>query len=223
MNLLRPIAEKYNLVIVEDACQAVGATFNGQKAGSFGIGIFSLYATKNVMSAEGGMITTNNDDIAERLRLLRNHGMEQKYYHKMLGFNFRTTDINAAIGLTQLARLDKFNEQRRANAAYLNKGIDLVIKPQELDGCRHVWHQYTIRVDGESDRDKAVGKLNDAGIGTGIYYPVPAHHHKYMRNIVGEVSMPVTERLAKEVISLPVHPQLSGKELEKIVREVNRL
>ncbi len=223
MDALQAIADRHGLSIVEDACQAVGAAYHGQQAGSFGTGCFSLYATKNVMSGEGGMITTNNEAINEKCRMLRNHGMKRRYYHDMLGFNFRMTDLCAAIGLVQLDRLEEFTARRRANAAYFNAHIESVITPKVKAGYDHVWHQYTIRVDGKRDRDAALKQLSEAGIGTGIFYPVPAHQQEYMREIVGEVSLPVAEQLAQEVISLPVHPQLSQDDLETIVREVNKL
>jgi len=223
MDALQDIADRHGLQIIEDACQAVGATFKGQTAGSFGAGVFSLYATKNIMSAEGGMVTANNDAIAEKCRMIRNHGMKRRYYHDMLGYNFRMTDLHAAIGLAQVNRLADFSAKRRANAAYLNAHIESVITPKVKDGYEHVWHQYTIRVDGKRDRDAAMKQLNDAGIGTGVFYPIPAHEQNYMREIVGDIALPVAEGLAREVISLPVHPQLSQADLEKIVDEVNKL
>jgi perosamine synthetase len=223
MDDLQAIADKHGLVIIEDACQAVGATYHGRLAGSFGVGAFSLYATKNIMSAEGGMITTNDDHIAEQCRLLRNHGMKRRYYHDMVGYNFRMTDLHAAIGLAQLNRLTMFTAQRQANAVYFNEHINSVVTPQVQDGREHVWHQYTICVDGGRDRDAAVKQLNDAGVGTGVFYPVPAHQQAYMREMAGEFHLPVTERLAHEVISLPVHPRLTQADREQIVAEVNKL
>jgi perosamine synthetase len=148
MDALQAIADKHGLIIIEDACQAVGASYKDKKAGSFGTGCFSLYATKNVMSGEGGMITTNDDAIAEQCQLLRSHGMKRRYYHDMLGFNFRMTDLCAAIGLVQLDRLEDFTAKRRANAAYLNSKINSVITPRVKENYGHVWHQYTVRVDG---------------------------------------------------------------------------
>jgi perosamine synthetase len=223
MDALQAIADKHGLAIIEDACQAVGASYKDKRAGSFGTGCFSLYATKNIMSGEGGMITTSDDDIAEQCRLLRSHGMKRRYYHDMLGFNFRMTDLCAAIGLAQIDRLEDFTAKRRANAAYLNSTIKSVITPQVKEHYGHVWHQYTVRVDGGRDRDAAVKQLSEAGVGTGVFYPVPAHQQVYMRDIVGEVRLPVAEQLAKEVISLPVHPQLSHADLETIATEVNKL
>ncbi len=223
MDALQAIADRHGLKIVEDACQAIGAAYYGKPAGSIGTGCFSLYATKNVMSGEGGMITTNDDTVAEQCRMLRNHGMKRRYYHDMLGFNFRMTDLCAAIGLAQMDRLEEFTAKRRANAAYYNSRIESVITPKVKEGYDHVWHQYTIRLDGGRDRDLAVKQLNDAGIGTGVFYPVPAHQQEYMHEIVGEIRLPVAEQLAKEVISLPVHPQLSQADLDAIVAEVNKL
>jgi dTDP-4-amino-4,6-dideoxygalactose transaminase len=223
MDALQSIADKHGLAIIEDACQAVGASYRDKKAGGFGTGCFSLYATKNVMSGEGGMITTNDDAIAEKCRMLRNHGMKRRYYHDMLGFNFRMTDLCAAIGLAQLDRLEDFTARRRANAAYFNSTIESVSTPKVKEGYGHVWHQYTVRVDGGRDRDAAVKQLNDAGVGTGVFYPVPAHQQDYMREIVGDVRLPIAEQLANEVISLPVHPQLSQDDLAKIAAEVNKL
>ncbi|HEY4688848.1 MAG TPA: DegT/DnrJ/EryC1/StrS aminotransferase family protein, partial [Anaerolineae bacterium] len=223
MDALQTIAAKHSLKIIEDACQAVGATYHGRTAGSFGTGVFSLYATKNVMSGEGGMITTGDDAVAEACRMIRNHGMKRRYYHDRLGYNYRTTDLHAAIGLAQMDRLSEFTERRCANAAYFNARIESAVTPKVKEGYGHVWHQYTIRATGGRDRDAAVKQLNDAGIGTGIFYPVPAHCQGYMRDIVGEISLPVAERLATEVISLPVHPQLSQADLDTIVAEVNKL
>jgi len=223
MDAIMDIAERHNLVVIEDSCQAVGAKLNGKVAGSFGTGTFSLYATKNVMSGEGGMITTDDDEIAEKCRLIRSHGMKVRYYHDMLGYNYRMSDLHAAIGLAQMQRLDEFMTIRQNNAKYLNEHINSVITPKVKPGYEHVWHQYTIKVDGGRDRDAAVKQLNEAGIGTGIFYPVPVHEQGYMRDIVGDYHLPVSERLAKEVISLPIHPQVSQEDLEKIVTEVNKL
>jgi dTDP-4-amino-4,6-dideoxygalactose transaminase len=223
MDKIMAIAEKYDLVVIEEACQAVGASFKGQKAGSFGTGAFSLYATKNVMSGEGGMITTDDEDVAEACRMIRSHGMKVRYYHDMLGYNYRMSDLHAAIGLAQVRRLDQFNAKRKANAAYLNQHITSVITPQVKPDYDHVWHQYTVRVEDGRDRDAAIKQLNEAGIGTGIFYPVPVHQQGYMKELVGEVHLPISEKLAQQVISLPVHPQVTQEDLEKIVQEVNKL
>ncbi len=222
MDPILAIAEKHQLKVIEDACQAVGATYRGRPAGSLGTGMFSLYATKNVMSAEGGMITTHDAAFAEQCRLLRNHGMRVRYHYEMLGYNYRMSDLHAAIGLAQMDRLAEWTAARRDNAAYFNAHITSVMTPNVAPEYGHVWHQYTIRVpDGR--RDAALEQLTAAGVGTSIFYPYPAHQQAYVRDIVGDVQLPVTEQLAREVLSLPVHPGLSQSDREIIVHEVNRL
>ncbi|MCX7706517.1 MAG: DegT/DnrJ/EryC1/StrS family aminotransferase [Anaerolineae bacterium] len=224
MDAILAIADRHGLIVVEDAAQAIGAAYKGKRVGSFGTGCFSLYATKNVMSGEGGMITTDDEAIAQRCRMIRNHGMQRRYYHEMLGFNFRMSDLHAAIGLAQIDRLAEFTARRRANAAYLNEHITSVITPKVKPGYEHVWHQYTIRVNGGRDRDVAVKQLNEAGVGTGIFYPIPANRQSYLLEMgLGGEKLPMAERLAGEVISLPVHPQLTQADLEQIVRAVNAL
>ncbi|MCA9940249.1 MAG: DegT/DnrJ/EryC1/StrS family aminotransferase [Anaerolineales bacterium] len=221
MAAIAAAAARHGLVIIEDAAQAVGARFRGQVTGSFGTGVFSLYATKNVMSAEGGMITTNDTALAEQCRLLRNHGMKRRYYYEMMGYNFRLTNLHAALGVAQMDRLADFTARRRANATYLNAHLRDVMTPRVPAGYEHVWHQYTVRVPAK--RDAAAEQLGRNGVGTGIFYPIPAHRQAYVRERIGEVHLPVTGQMAAEVLSLPVHPQLSQADLEKIAYEVNRL
>lgn len=223
MDQIRAIAEKHGLVVIEDACQSVMATYQGKAAGSWGTGIFSFYATKNLMTGEGGMITTDDDEIADRCRMLRNHGMRERYYHESVGLNFRMTDIQAAIGLVQLDRLAALTVKRKANAAYLNGRLESVVVPKTTEGCEHVWHQYTVRVTNGIGRDAAVKQLAEAGIGTGIFYPIPVHKQQSVRDEINGVVLPVAERMAEQVMSLPVHPQLSLEDLEMIVVEVNKL
>ena len=223
MDEINALAGEHGTAIIEDAAQAVGATYRGRHVGTFGTGVFSLYATKNVMSGEGGMITTDDDRIADQCRLLRNHGMRKRYQHEMLGYNFRLTDVLAAIGLVQLNRMPEATERRRANAAFLNSQIESVATPTVKDGRDHVWHQYTVRVPQEMDRDDAVKRLEAAGIGSGIFYPAGAHTFQHIKEVVGDVEMPVTDRVAASVISLPVHPLLEHADLERIVAAVNAL
>ena len=223
MESLQAIAQKHGLLIIEDACQAAMATQAGRYAGTFGTGVFSFYATKNLFSGEGGMITTNDDGVAEMCRLLRNQGMKIRYHHEILGYNFRMTDLHAAIGLAQLERQPELHAKRSANADFLNSRIMTVIKPKVRPCNGHVWHQYTERTSPGQDRDEAVKRLNDAGIGTGIYYPVPIHQQPFMKEIISEICLPVAEKMAKQVFSLPVHSRLSQDDLEVIVREVNKL
>jgi len=215
------IAARHHLVVLEDACQSHGAEYQGQRAGSFETGAFSLYPTKNITSAEGGMITTNDDVIAEKCRVIRQHGMRRRYYHDELGFNFRMTDLHAAIGLAQLAKLERFNAARSANAAYLSANLKGVITPAVPTGYRHVFHQYTIRVE-DGQRDALAQHLTANGVGNMVYYPVPIHQQTFYVNELGyDVRLPETERAAAEVLSLPVHPALSQADLETIVAAVN--
>ncbi len=222
MEAIMAIAARHGLVVIEDAAQAHGASINGKKVGSFGTGCFSFYPTKNMTTAEGGMVTSDDDQVAERVRLLRNHGMERRYYHDFLGYNFRMTDLQAALGLAQLAKLKVFNETRIANARYLTEHLrDVIISPQVKDGCRHVFHQYTIRVKG--DRDRIVEQLTERGIGTGIYYPLPVHKQPIYQELGYTDCLPVAEAMSREVLSLPVHPALTREDLDRIVQAVNEL
>ncbi len=220
MDAICSIAAKHNLVVIEDACQAHGAQLHGARVGSMGTGAFSFYPTKNITSAEGGMITTNDADFAESCRVIRQHGMRRRYYHDELGFNFRMTDIHAAIGLAQLGKLATFNQQRKANASFLSANLRGVVTPVVPAGYEHVFHQYTVRVpDGR--RDALLAHLQANGVGTGVYYPVPVHKQTlYMNELGYDLSLPKSERAAAEVLSLPVHPGLSSTDLGKIVSVV---
>jgi perosamine synthetase len=219
MEAIMDIAAKHGLVVIEDACQAHGATVGGRKVGSFGTGCFSFYPTKNITTAEGGIITTNNDEVADRARLIRSHGQRERYYHEMIGYNFRMTEIQAAIGLVQLGKLEQFNAARRAHAEYLTARLKGVIAPTATPGCRHVYHQYTIRV--PDDRDALAEHLRERGIGTMIYYPVPVHKQVAYQRLGYQDHLPVAERASREVLSLPVHPALTREELDRIVEGVN--
>lgn len=216
MKAIMEIAEDHKLLVIEDACQAHGAEFNGKRVGSFGTGCFSFYPTKNMTTSEGGMITTDDKRIAEKARMLRDHGSRERYVHEVLGFNLRMTDISAAIGLCQLKKLPEFNKKRIENAQNLTRLIrnEKIITPTVRENCRHVFHQYTIRVmDG---RDKIADTLNEKGIGTGIYYPIPIHKQKFYKGLGYNDSLPVSEKLANEVISLPIHPSVTSENLEYI-------
>lgn len=224
MDALAAIAARHNLVVIQDAAQAIGASYKGRPIGSEGTACFSLYATKNVMCGEGGMITTDKEEIAARCRLLRNHGSQRRYYHEMLGYNLRLSDLHAAIGLAQLERLSEFTARRRANAEYFNFHLEDVITPQAPAENQHSWHQYTIRINGRRDRDAAAQQLREAGIGTGIFYPVPAHRQAHIVALgLGDVRLPVAEKMAQQVLSLPVHPRVTDADREMIVDAVNRL
>jgi perosamine synthetase len=223
MDPIYAIAKKHNLAIVEDACQSHGAKYNGKSVGSWGTACYSFYPTKNMTTIEGGMITTNDSAIAERARLIRNHGSPKRYLHEMLGFNFRMTDLQAAIGLTQLAKVDGWNQKRKENAAFLTshlKKVSGITPPAVRPGSEHVFHQYTIKA---KNRDKALEQLGQKGIGVGVYYPIPIHMQPLYKKLGYDVTLPVTEKAALDVLSLPVHPALSQAELDEIVKVVASL
>jgi len=232
MTALGAIAERHGLAVVEDAAQAHAATWKGTAVGAFGTtGCFSFYPTKNMHSLEGGMITTGDAAVARNLRLLRNQGMEQRYANEVVGANMRLTDVAAAIGRVQLAKLDGWTEQRRANAAALSAGLKTVTPPPEAEGARHVYHQYTVRAGDGVDRDVLVDTLKQQGVGSAVYYPTPIHLLKpYLpgyADLAGqqppnrEWDLPETARAAAEVLSLPVHPGLTETDLGRIIDTVN--
>jgi len=223
MDEICSVARRHGLVVLEDAAQAVGATYHDRQVGSFGTAIFSLYATKNIMSGEGGVITTDDDGVADRARLLRNLGMRDRYRYETIGYNFRLTDVMAAIGVVQFQRLGEATRIRRSNAATLSAALKNVTIPVVKEGREHVWHQYTVRLEKGTDRAAVVKQLQEAGIGTGVFYPLGAHRFPHIREVIGDVEMPITDRVAETVLSLPVHPLLSAGDLERIVAAVNRL
>lgn len=221
MPAILEIAKRHGLVVVEDACQSHAAAIDGKRAGAFGTGTFSLYPTKNMTSAEGGMVTTDDDSVAEKARVIRQHGMRRRYYHDEIGFNFRMTDVHAAIGLAQLQKLARFNAARQANARFLNDTLQGVTVPYVPEGYEHVYHQYTVLVpDGKRDALRAY--LQENGVGSEVYYPVPVHQQAVYRNLGYEVSLPVSEQAAQQVLSLPIHPGLSQADLETIAGTVNQ-
>ncbi|ONI72644.1 aminotransferase [Actinosynnema sp. ALI-1.44] len=230
MGALVPIAEQNGLRIVEDAAQAVGATYEGRPAGSYGLGCFSLYATKNITTAEGGVITTSDATIADRLRVLRNQGMRQRYQYEVAGHNYRLTDLHAAVGIPQLEKLSQLTEARSRNAEALSKGLADITGlrvPAVLPGRSHVWHQYTVLVgdDAKVTRDELSAKLTEKGVGNGIYYPKVVFDYDCYRDNPGVIAsdVPVAERVARQALSLPVHPKLSESDVDTIVNAVREV
>jgi dTDP-4-amino-4,6-dideoxygalactose transaminase len=220
MEMIQAIADRHGLVVVEDACQAHGATFRGRQAGSFGHGAFSLYATKNMTTAEGGLITTNDDKLADWLRLYRNQGMRTRYQFEMLGYNFRMTDLAAAIGRVQLAKLPRNTARRQAiaaryDAAFGELPIGLPITP---DGRTHVFHQYTLQVGGA--RDAIVADLREAGVGADVYYPLPVHRQEYILERGLHADLPVTDGAAAHTLALPMFPGLTDAEQDQVIDAV---
>jgi dTDP-4-amino-4,6-dideoxygalactose transaminase len=213
------IAERRGLALVEDAAQSHGAAIGDRRSGSWGAGCFSFYPTKNMTTGEGGMVTTSDPALADRARLMREHGMRIRYEHEMVGYNFRMTDIHASIGLAQLPKLPGYNARRRQIAARYDDELRGVITPRVRTGVTHVYHQYTIRV---NRRDEFVNQMKQRGVGTGIYYPIPVHRQKpFLALGYGDLRFPVSERLSGEVLSIPVHPSLTDDEVEAVIAAVN--
>lgn len=214
----KDIAARHNLLLFEDAAQAHAASLDGIPVGAWGVaGSFSFYPTKNMTSGEGGMVTTPCDHIARKTRLLRNQGMEKRYENEIAGYNTRMTDIHAAIGRVQLKKLAGWTKQRQDNAKFLDENLKGVVVPPVADGAVHVYHQYTIRI-VDQDRDAFAEEIGKRGIGSGVYYPIPNHR---LPSYGLTLDLPVTEQVAKQCLSLPVHPSLSQGDLEKIVEVVN--
>lgn len=230
MGAFATIAQSRGLRILEDSAQAHFATFQGAAAGSFDIGTFSFYATKNLTTGEGGMITTNDDLTADRLRVLRNQGMRERYVYEVAGHNYRLTDLQAAVVLPQLDRYAETVQRRRHNAARLTAGLSSVagvFVPKQMPDRAHVWHQYTIRVTEAAalGRDELVAKLQEAGVGAGIYYPKLIGDYDAYRDHprVSLSETPVATRIAQQVLSLPVHPALSDDDLQRVIDTVAAL
>ncbi len=218
------LCEQHGIALFEDAAQAHGAAWNGKPVGCFGaMAMFSLYPTKNMTSGEGGMVAVSDPGVLRSMRLLRNQGMLRRYENELVGFNARMTDLHAAIGRVQLGRLPRWNEIRRANAAFLSQNLRGVTVPTVADGATHVFHQYTILVDGDAaERDRMARALaEEYGVGTGVYYPTPLHELPSLRRYAPRTEMARTLRAAAQCLSLPVHPGLSFEDLEKVVIATN--
>jgi dTDP-4-amino-4,6-dideoxygalactose transaminase len=222
MDPLLEIARKHNLVVIEDACQAHGATYKGRKAGSMGdAAAFSFYFTKNLGAyGEAGIVTTNNPEIARRVKMIRDHGSEKRYYHEMLGWNGRLDELQAAALRIKLNHLDQWNQQRRDHAEYYQQGlggIDMIL-PATAEDNQNVFHLYVIRL---PERDALREFLSTKGIGTGIHYPVPIHlQESFSDTSDGLGSLPVTEQITGEILSLPMYPELSTEQMDWVIENV---
>ncbi|MDQ2964376.1 MAG: DegT/DnrJ/EryC1/StrS aminotransferase family protein [Chloroflexota bacterium] len=217
MDMIRAIADRHGLAVVEDAAQAHCATYRGRNAGSFGHGAFSLYATKNMTTAEGGFVTTDDDKLADWLRLYRNQGMRARYEFEILGYNFRLTDVAAAIGLVQLDKLDRNTARRQAIAASYDEAFaDLPVgTPLTPAGRSHVFHQYVVEV-GDA-RDAILASVREAGVGADVYYPIPVHRQKYIQERGLHADLPVTDRAAATTLALPIFPGLTDDERGQVI------
>ena len=219
---IREIATKQGLAVVEDAAQAHGATYNGKPAGVFAdAACWSLYASKNMTTGEGGVITTDSTEVAETLRLIRTHGEKAKYASLMLGYNYRMSEIQAAIGLVQLEKLPAFVAKRRENAKRLTRLLaktDRLQLPEESKDRQHSWYLYTVRLRNaaEKERNKIVEELRQKDIGAEVYYSNPVHLMPYYRERFGGCRLPETEEAAKQVFSLPIHPSVTEAQVDYI-------
>jgi len=223
MDAIMKLVKKHNLLLVEDCAQAHGTAYGNRKVGTFGdAAVFSFYPTKNMTTGEGGIVVTNRDDVAERASMLINHGMKVRYYHDIVGYNYRMTNVAAAIGLCQLKKLDSFNTCRNQNAEYFNKNINnpLVKIPYKREGAYHCYHQYTVSVKDQK-RDAFLKHLSDNGIGFGVFYPLSIPEQKCYEEMKLEKTFPITDKIKNEVVSIPIHPQLTQVELKTVVEVIN--
>ena len=215
---LADLCDAHGLLLIEDAAQAHGAGLRGRPVATWGrAGSFSFYPTKNMTSGEGGMVVTSDSDLARRVRLLRNQGQERRYENELVGLNNRMTDLHAAIGRVQLTKLSGWTAARQANAARLSAGLTGVLTPRVAPGATHVYHQYTIRI-VDLDRDRFQQELADRGVGSGVYYPVPNH---LLPAYARPESLPVTELVSRQCLSLPVHPSLTSDDIDHVIDAVN--
>jgi len=223
---VQKVCDAHDLILIEDAAQAHGAQYHKKKVGGFGqSACFSFYATKNMITGEGGMITSNDDACDKELRLIINHGQSEKYLHTRLGYNYRMTDIAAAIGIVQLNRLEGFNEARRRNAEYYNSHLSAngLVTPEVSRGMYHVYHQYVIRLteDFPMNRKEFMAFLHQKGIGSAVHYPIPIHRQPLYAQSSDVDSCPVATALAESVLSLPVHPLVEPQQLAYICETIN--
>ena len=218
---LAGLADEYDVPLVEDAAQAHGATYDGRRVGSLGdAAAFSFYPTKNMTTGEGGMVTTNDEAVAAAAARFANHGYAdagRSYEHVGLGHNFRLTDMAAAIGRKQLERLPGYTERRRENAARYDERLaeSALVTPVEPEGRRHVYHQYTVRC---ANRDAVKEALAERGVGSAVYYPTPIHRQPAFEDVTPDADAPVAETVADQVLSLPVHPNVTPDDVDRIAR-----
>jgi perosamine synthetase len=241
MEKILKIAKKYKLAVIEDSAETIGGTFKNKKTGSFGnIGCFSFFPTKNIATGEGGMITTNDKNLAQKIRILSGHGIskttsqrqkEKKPWFRtaiMAGYNFRMSNILATIGVEQLKKLEKMNTLRRKHVAYLNKYLRKIKQieiPIEAKNCKHVYQMYTITLKNPAYRDKFVAELKNKGIGASVHFDPPVHlqffYQKTYKYKKGD--FPITEKTSKSIVTLPMYPQLTKKELDYIIKTIREI
>lgn len=223
MDKICKITSDNKLILIEDNAQAHGAEFKGKKAGSFGTACFSFYPTKNMTTSEGGIITTNDKDIADKARMIISHGSKIRYQHEIFGYNYRMTSIAAAIGIEQLKKLDSFNKKRIENANYLIQNLKdtKIVLPIPKEGYKHVYHQFTIMVE---NRDEFLKKLHEKEIRADIFYPKPIFEQPVYKNLgYSSKDLEVSQEVCKKVLSLPIHPSLTKEELDYMIKTLNEI
>lgn len=225
MEKIKGLAAEYKLKIIEDCAQSFGAVYKGKKTGAIGdAGCFSFFPSKNLgCYGDGGMVITNDDNMEEKIRMLRNHGQKVRYYHSVIGYNSRLDEIQAGILRVKLKRIDEYNKKRRENARLYTeelKGVN-IITPSEPDGYYHVFHQYSIRT---SKRDSILNGLTKAGIASAIYYPVPLHLQESYKDLgYKKGDFPVSEAIASDIISLPMYPELTAGQIDEVCKTIKEL
>ena len=224
MDEIKEIANKHSIIVIEDACQSLGSTYDGKQTGTLGqMGCFSMYASKVLTSGEGGAITTDSDEFAEKLRMIRNHGMVSGYDTRIIGFNMRLPEISAAIAKTQMKKIQSMLDKRASNARKLGQLLSNKIKdknivlPHENQRTKYNWYLYTVALN--DSRDKVKKFLNNSGIGATIYYDPPVHHTPFYSKFYNR-ELEITEWASKSVLSLPVHPSITEKDLDFMANKV---
>ncbi|WP_053957048.1 DegT/DnrJ/EryC1/StrS family aminotransferase [Inediibacterium massiliense] len=222
MDRIMELVKKYNLLLIEDCAQAHGAKYNDQYVGTFGTtSAYSFYPTKNMTTGEGGMILTKDKSIYENIQRIISHGQKERYLHTQLGYNFRMTNIAAALGIEQLNKLNDFNDKRKENAKFYNENIknNQITLPFVPSKCDPVYHQYTVKV---KNRTSFIKHLEENNIGYGIYYPIPLNTQPYYKELgYDPTTTPIALQISQEVVSIPVHPLLSKEEILKIIEVIN--
>jgi dTDP-4-amino-4,6-dideoxygalactose transaminase len=220
MDAVMAFARQHGLAVIEDAAQSIGATFNGMPCGNFGqFGCFSFFPSKNLGGfGDGGLVTTNDDALAETVAKLRNHGMHPRYCHQMVGGNFRMDALQCALLRVKLRQLEAYAAGRARNAGWYAANLELPVDcklPEAMPGRGHVWNQFTLRLGGGGRRDAMKQHLTDRGIGCEIYYPIPLHRQECFAALPATLC-PVADALSREVLSLPIYPELAANQLEEV-------
>lgn len=234
MDAIKEIAEKHNLKVIEDSAECIGGKFKNKKAGTFGIGCFSFYPTKNITTGEGGMLTTNDEEFAKKAEALKAHGITSSAFERekkekpwlraasYAGYNYRLCDVLAAIGISQLKKVESMNEARRKHAKYLNErlsDIKHIDAPLEAKDCKHVYQAYTIKLSEKINRTQFINTLRKNGIGASVHFDPPVHMQPYYRSF-GHNDLKITEKVSRNIVTLPMYPQLTDEQLDFMIKAI---